>query len=212
MLCGRCVPPSWRWYHLVLFEHWYPPTRLYSVTSQKTNRSTQGVTCKLHIWEMSCSYGFSKGFVSKQIPWWYLKLGQNCFLRHPFQAVIHLVTHITQCYAIWGKESAIKYTKGLHRILIFPSWKHCVSSYIISVNCIVILSFWLPLHPQSDYVNLLSLIVKLSSVQFVCSHITVSESILKTSFQYLPKQRMRMYTILVPANARKCIERSFYTH
>jgi hypothetical protein len=54
------------------------------------------------------------------------------------------------------------------------------------------LSSWLLLHPQIDYVNLLSLIVKLSSVQFAHSLVIVSESILKASLQYLPKQRMRM--------------------
>ena len=206
MLFGRYVPPSWRWYRLVLFKCWYAPTRLYSITSQKINRSTWVVTRKFHVCEMGRSYRFSKGFVSKQIPWWYLKLGQNCFLQHPFQAVIHPVTLIAQCYTVWGKESAIKYTKGLNRILVFPSWMHCVSSYIISVSCILILSSWLPLHPQSDYVNLLSLIVKLPSVQFVCSRIIVCESILKTSFLYLPKHRMRMYTITVRANARKYTE------
>jgi hypothetical protein len=160
MLCGRYVPPSWRWYHLVLFKHRYPSTRLYIVTSQKTNRSTRVVARKFHIWETGRSYRFSKGFVSKQILWWYLNLGQDCFLRHPFQAVIHLVTLTTRCYTIWGKESAIKYTKGLSRILIFPNWMHCMSSYIISVRCILILSSWLFLHPQSDYVNLLSLILR----------------------------------------------------
>jgi len=91
---------------------------------------------------------------------------------------------------------------NIPRIFIFPRWMHCVSSYIISVSCILILSSWLPPHPQSD-VNLLSLIVKLSSVHFVCSQIIVSESILKTSLQYLLKQRMRVYTMMVPANARK---------
>jgi len=106
----------------------------------------------------------------------------------------------------------VKYPKGLNRILIFLSWMDCVFSYIISVSSILILSSWLPVHPQNDYVNLLSPIVKLSSVQFVCSQFIVSESILKTSFQYLPKQRMRMYTVMVPANAHKYIEISFYTH
>ena len=161
MLCGRYVWTSWRWCH-DHFKHWYPPTRLYSVTtSQKTNCTTQALICKFHIQETGCSYIFSKGFVSKQIPWWYLKLGQDCFLRHPFQVIIHFFAVINRCYTLWGEENAIKYSKGLNRIHIFTRWMQSVSSYIISVSYILILSRWLRLHPQSYYVNLLSQIVKL---------------------------------------------------